>query len=81
VLRLTESSRPTSGQIASQAATIVDLSTQRDYLIQQIEEERARWQSEREGWDRASEALLTQRNSKDQHSTRQQANISSMQGS
>ncbi|KAJ3723191.1 hypothetical protein C8R42DRAFT_665556 [Lentinula raphanica] len=72
VLRLTESSRPTSGQIASQAATIVDLSTQRDYLIQQIEEERARWQSEREGWDRASEALLTQRNSKDQHSTRQQ---------
>ncbi|KAH7879544.1 uncharacterized protein C8R40DRAFT_1234017 [Lentinula edodes] len=72
VLRLTESSRPSSAQIASQAAIILDLSTQRDYLIQQAEEERARWESEREGWERASEALIAQRNAKDHYSNRHQ---------
>ncbi|KAJ3807728.1 hypothetical protein F5876DRAFT_13963, partial [Lentinula aff. lateritia] len=72
VLRLTESSGPSSAQIASQAAIILDLSTQRDYLIQQAEEERARWQSEREGWERASEALIAQRNTKDHYSNRHQ---------
>ncbi|KAF8826553.1 hypothetical protein HHX47_DHR5000447 [Lentinula edodes] len=76
VLRLTESSRPSSAQIASQAAIILDLSTQRDYLIQQAEEERARWESEREGWERASEALIAQRNAKDHYSNRHQANPS-----
>ncbi|KAJ4473521.1 hypothetical protein C8R41DRAFT_775748 [Lentinula lateritia] len=76
VLRLTESSRPSSAQIASQAAIILDLSTQRDYLIQQAEEERARWESERDGWERASEALIAQRNTKDHYSNRHQANTS-----
>ncbi|KAJ4472288.1 hypothetical protein J3R30DRAFT_3524253 [Lentinula aciculospora] len=72
VLRLTESSRPTSAQIASQGAIIVDLSIQRDYLIQQAEEDRARWESERDGWERASEALIAQRNTKDHYSNRHQ---------
>ncbi|KAJ3981875.1 hypothetical protein F5890DRAFT_476615 [Lentinula detonsa] len=72
VLRLTNSSRPSSAQIASQAATILDLSIHRDYLVKQAEEERARWQSEREGWERASEALIAQRNTKDHSSNRHQ---------
>ncbi|KAJ3803092.1 hypothetical protein GGU11DRAFT_301294 [Lentinula aff. detonsa] len=73
VLRLTDSSRPSPAQIASQAATILDLSIHRDYLVKQAEEERARWQSEREGWERASEALIAQRNTKDHSSNRHQA--------
>ena len=31
-------------------------------MIRQAEEERDRWQSERDGWERIAEALIAQRN-------------------
>jgi len=34
---------------------------QRDNMIQSLEEERQRWEVERESWDRMAEALLSQR--------------------
>lgn len=49
-------------QLERQAETIANLTTHRDFLAEQMEEERERWQAEREGWDRAAEALLSQRN-------------------
>lgn len=45
-----------------QAEIISSLSEQRDFLIQQAEEQRSRWESERDGWDRMAEALIAQRN-------------------
>ncbi|KAF9076390.1 hypothetical protein BDP27DRAFT_1313255 [Rhodocollybia butyracea] len=62
VLRLAELSSPRSTQATSQASAIEELSLQRDYLVQKAEEERMRWESERTGWARASEALVAQRN-------------------
>lgn len=31
-------------------------------MIREVEEERARWESERQGWERMAEALIAQRN-------------------
>ncbi|KAJ7777857.1 hypothetical protein DFH07DRAFT_566742, partial [Mycena maculata] len=65
VLRLTNpniSSLPT--QLMDQAHTISSLAHQRNYLASQISEERSRWESEKESWDRISEALIVQRNRK-----------------
>ena len=45
-------------QLQKQAELIRDLRVQRDYLISQILHERERWQAERDGWDRTSEALI-----------------------
>ncbi|KAK2459953.1 hypothetical protein APHAL10511_008038 [Amanita phalloides] len=45
-------------QLQKQADLIRDLINQRDYLITQIFHERERWQVERDGWDRTSEALI-----------------------
>jgi hypothetical protein len=45
-------------QLQKQAELIRDLRVQRDYLIAQILHERERWQAERDGWDRTSEALI-----------------------
>ena len=42
----------------SQASTISSLLTQRDLLLREREEERERWESERQGWDRIAEALI-----------------------
>ncbi|KAJ7291135.1 hypothetical protein C8J57DRAFT_1704808 [Mycena rebaudengoi] len=66
VLRLTDHSLATldPSQLLRQADTISSLISQRDYLTRQIEEDKSRWQSEREGWDRMSEALIMQRNRK-----------------
>jgi hypothetical protein len=49
-------------QLLRQAETISDLIQQRDYLHRRVAEERSRWESEKEGWDRMSEALLARRN-------------------
>lgn len=62
VLRLTASSLIDPTQLLSQAATISGLTSQRNFVIRQAEEERGRWQSERDGWDRTAEALIAQRN-------------------
>ncbi|KAJ6481718.1 hypothetical protein C8R45DRAFT_310590 [Mycena sanguinolenta] len=63
VLRLTDPnlSSMDPSQLLRQADTISNLVQQRDYLTRQVEEERSRWQSDKEGWDRMSEALLTRR--------------------
>ncbi|KAF9535141.1 hypothetical protein CPB83DRAFT_755073, partial [Crepidotus variabilis] len=61
VLRLTSSPLVDATQLEQQAAVISRLTLQREYLIAQADEEREKWQSEREGWDRTAEALLTQK--------------------
>ncbi|KXN88983.1 hypothetical protein AN958_06445 [Leucoagaricus sp. SymC.cos] len=48
-------------QLHRQAEFISWLGAQRDLLVQSFEEERRRWEAEREGWTRMAEALLSQR--------------------
>ncbi|KAF5364173.1 hypothetical protein D9756_000120 [Leucocoprinus leucothites] len=48
-------------QLHRQAEFIQWLGSQRDLLVQSFEEERRRWEVEREGWTRMAEALLSQR--------------------
>ncbi|KAJ6610482.1 hypothetical protein B0H10DRAFT_2060146 [Mycena sp. CBHHK59/15] len=48
-------------QLLRQAETISTLVQQRDYLLLQNEQERSRWQSEKDGWERMAEALIAQR--------------------
>ncbi|KAJ7135445.1 hypothetical protein C8R43DRAFT_955967 [Mycena crocata] len=66
VLRLTNPNQPSFDptQLVHQADTISSLVHQRDYLTRRIEEERSRWESERDSWERTSEALIVQRNRK-----------------
>ncbi|KAI0254867.1 hypothetical protein BJV78DRAFT_1120865 [Lactifluus subvellereus] len=61
VIRLTSSRTPDVSQLYSQAKTIQDLSRQRDFIIKEVEEERARWDAERLGFDRVAEALIARR--------------------
>lgn len=44
-----------------QAETIHQLTQQRDQLLQQAQEEKLRWDAERDLWARTSEVLLTKR--------------------
>ncbi|PPQ92773.1 hypothetical protein CVT25_003882 [Psilocybe cyanescens] len=62
VLSLMNSVPIDPAQLERQADTISDLTVQRDFLTRQAEEDRERWKSERESWERTAEALLTQRN-------------------
>ncbi|KAJ3491550.1 hypothetical protein NLJ89_g11329 [Agrocybe chaxingu] len=62
ILHLTDIVPVDPAQLEQQATTISRLTAQRDFLVAQAEEERQWWQSEREGWDRMAEALLSQRN-------------------
>ncbi|KAI0677171.1 hypothetical protein C8Q78DRAFT_72757 [Trametes maxima] len=48
---------PSPAQLASQADTIADLVFQRELLLRDRADERQRWQSERDSWDRTAEAL------------------------
>ncbi|KAJ6588473.1 hypothetical protein B0H19DRAFT_1099574 [Mycena capillaripes] len=66
VLRLTNPNLPSldPSQLVRQADTIADLVHQREYLTRRLEEERSRWQSEKDGWDRMSEALLVRQSRK-----------------
>ncbi|KAE9410249.1 hypothetical protein BT96DRAFT_1011826 [Gymnopus androsaceus JB14] len=57
-LRLIESFRTSAAKVVKQASLIVNLSLQRDYLVQQAENERARWESERLGWERSNDQDL-----------------------
>ncbi|KZT06539.1 uncharacterized protein LAESUDRAFT_725993 [Laetiporus sulphureus 93-53] len=63
VLRLTTHPilKPSTSQLAVQAETIADLTEQRNQILQEREEEHARWQAEREGWERSAEALIGKR--------------------
>ena len=62
VLRLTDPLPVDPTQLERQADVISVLTAQRDFLVRQAEEDRDRWASEREGWDRMAEALLSHRN-------------------
>jgi hypothetical protein len=61
VIRLTSAHTPDVGQLCTQANTIQELSRQRDFIIKEVEEERARWDAERLGFDRVAEALIARR--------------------
>ena len=62
VLRLTDTLPVDATQLERQADVISVLTAQRDFLVRQAEEDRERWLSEREGWDRMAEALLSHTN-------------------
>lgn len=47
-------------QLLRQAEFITWLGSQRDLLVRSFEEERQRWEAERDGWNRMAEALLAQ---------------------
>lgn len=49
-------------QLNRQADAISWLTSQRDFLIEQAEDERERWESEKDGWARMAEALIARRN-------------------
>ena len=61
-MRLTDPLPVDPTQLERQANTIAELRTQRDFIARQAQEERERWHSERENWDRTAEALISQRN-------------------
>lgn len=52
---------PDVTQLCTQATTIQELCRQRDFIIKEVEEERARWEAERVGFDRVAEALIARR--------------------
>ncbi|KAG1897737.1 uncharacterized protein F5891DRAFT_1047227 [Suillus fuscotomentosus] len=51
---------PDPEQVIRQAEIISCLIVQRDILVRQAEEQRLRWNSEKDGWARMAEALITQ---------------------
>jgi hypothetical protein len=59
-LKQTSAVPPDPDQIIRQAEIISCLIEQRDMLVQQAEEQRLRWNSEKDGWARMAEALITQ---------------------
>ena len=70
---MTSSSVSDPTQLHAQAATIVDLVRQRDSLLREVEEERARWQVERDGFQRMAEALIMRRSRGAELSYREEA--------
>ncbi|KAH9045247.1 hypothetical protein EDB85DRAFT_1830775, partial [Lactarius pseudohatsudake] len=61
VIRLTSTHTPDVAQLYTQAQTIQELCRQRDFIIKEVAEERARWEAERHGFDRVAEALIAGR--------------------
>ena len=78
VLRLTDPLPVDPSQLERQADVISILTAQRDFLVRQAEEDRDRWRSEREGWDRVAEALLSNRNRSGKFSMREDVCFSSL---
>ncbi len=62
VLRLTSTGIPLKSQVMEQASTIANLSLQREFILERTEEEKGRWDAERESWSRTAEAVVTQAN-------------------
>lgn len=52
--------RPDQDQLLRQAEIISALTQQRDLLLHQAEEQRLRWDSDKDGWARMAEALIAQ---------------------
>ena len=61
VIRLTSAQTPDVAQLYTQAKTIQELCRQRDFIIKEVSEERARWEAERHSFDRVTEALIAGR--------------------
>ncbi|PBK60827.1 hypothetical protein ARMSODRAFT_897550 [Armillaria solidipes] len=61
VLSLLDARQWDPTQLLEQAATISGLMQERELLLQLFSEERARWEAEKEGWERSAEALISQR--------------------
>ncbi|EED79279.1 predicted protein [Postia placenta Mad-698-R] len=49
---------PSPSQLASQAETIAVLTVQRSFLLQEKEDLHARWEADRDAWERSAEALI-----------------------
>ncbi|KAH7923622.1 hypothetical protein BV22DRAFT_1036102 [Leucogyrophana mollusca] len=60
VMRLTSAVPPDPDQLIRQAELISGLAEQRDFLMRQAEEQRLRWDAEKDGWARMAEALIAQ---------------------
>ncbi|KDQ15521.1 hypothetical protein BOTBODRAFT_293972 [Botryobasidium botryosum FD-172 SS1] len=58
VLRLTHPSVPLPSQLFAQAETISTLNKQRDFILSRDEDDRVRWDAEREAWRRVAGVLL-----------------------
>ncbi|SJL06782.1 uncharacterized protein ARMOST_10124 [Armillaria ostoyae] len=61
VLSLLDARQWDPAQLLEQADTISGLMQERELLLQLFSEERARWEAEKEGWERSAEALISQR--------------------
>ncbi|PBK60297.1 hypothetical protein ARMSODRAFT_730865 [Armillaria solidipes] len=61
VLSLLDARQWDPAQLLEQADTISGLMQERGLLLQLFSEERARWEAEKEGWERSAEALISQR--------------------
>ena len=77
VLHLTDPLSLKATQLERQADAISVLTLQRDFLVRQAEEDHNRWRSEREGWDRMAEALLSLRNKSGKSITKEDVCFSS----
>ncbi|KIJ57285.1 hypothetical protein M422DRAFT_40768 [Sphaerobolus stellatus SS14] len=61
LLRITHpAALPQPSQLHAQAETIANLIQQRDFLVHRSMEEHERWESDRESWARAAQALILQ---------------------
>ncbi|KAG0695984.1 hypothetical protein DFH29DRAFT_813609 [Suillus ampliporus] len=60
VVNQTSTVRPDPEQVIRQAEIISCLIDQRDMLVRQAEEQKLRWNSEKDGWSRMAEALIAQ---------------------
>ncbi|KAK0200439.1 hypothetical protein DFS33DRAFT_1361557 [Desarmillaria ectypa] len=61
VLSLIDARQWDPTQLFEQAETISGLMQERELMLQLFSEERARWKSEKEGWERSAEALISQK--------------------
>ena len=78
VLRLTDPLPVDPTQLERQADLISVLTAQCDFLVRQAEDDRDRWRSEREGWDRMAEALLSHRSKSGRSAMREDVCFSSL---
>lgn len=62
ILRLTSTGIPLKDQVLEQADTISNMSRQREFILERTEEEKGRWNAERESWSRIADAVMTQAN-------------------
>src|SRR6267154_1135234 len=60
MLEQTSAMDPDPEQVIRQAELISCLIDQRDMFVRQAEEQRLRWNSEKDGWARMAEALIAQ---------------------